>query len=235
MDLTIFIILLNICMRSNFTQWTIDKILNTDVIDTQWLYLMDIEEFMHPELYSNVLEEISTFQGWGDSEIDGRKPYHLGPEQHPQYLQIARDDVWKNLEVCDAIAEKLNLSHNVNLNEPLMWQDNNINSINDVHVDSPNYYYTYQHCLATDDEFAHTGTKFWEVKCDYNKAIDEGYDPTFGEDSTEVKLGHQMPYVPNRAYILPRGSRSWHSCPDLTIEADHMLRTMVYMIATQKP
>ena len=41
-----------------------------------------------------------------------------------------------------------------------------------------------------------------------------------------------MPYVPNRAYILPRGSRAWHSCPDLTIEADHMKRTMVYMIAT---
>ena len=42
-------------MRSNFTQWTIDKILNTDVIDTQWLYLMDVEEFMHQELFSNVL------------------------------------------------------------------------------------------------------------------------------------------------------------------------------------
>ena len=115
-----------------------------------------------------------------------------------------------------------------------MWQDDNTNSISDVHVDSPAYYYTYQHCLATDDEFAHTGTKFWEVDCLYDEAIDEGLDPTFGEESKVVNLGHQMPYVPNRAYILPRSSRGWHSCPDLTLEADHMIRTMVYTIVTKK-
>ena len=234
MDLTIFISLLNISMRTEYTQWTIDKILNTDIIDDSDLYFMDIVDFMHPELYNSVIQEVSVFDNWGAPEIQGRRNYHLGPGQHPTHIQIARDDVWKNLEVCDAIAEKFNLSYDVHLHEPMMWTDDNTNCINDIHVDSPAYYYTYQHCLATDEEFAHTGTKFWRVKCDYNKAIDEGYDPTFGDDSSVVELRHQMPYVPNRAYILPRGSRAWHSCPDLTVEADHMKRTMVYMIATLK-
>ena len=234
MDLTIFIILLNISMRSEYTQWTIDRILQTDVIDDDNLFLMDVSEFMHPELYDLVLEEVAQFKDWSAPEIKGRLNYHLGPQQHSKHIQIARDNVWKNLEVCDAIAQKFNLSYDVELNEPLMWTDDNTNCISDVHVDSPSYYYTYQHCLATDDEFAHTGTKFWRVKCDYNKAIDEGYDPTFGDDSSLVELGHQMPYVPNQAYILPRGSRAWHSCPDLTLEADHMKRTMVYMIATRQ-
>lgn len=219
-------------MALEYTEWTINKIHNTDLIDTEKLWMQDIEDFMHPELYENVMNELETFNGWSPSEIDGRKPYHLGPENHPTYLQIARDSVWKNSLVTDAIGEKFGLSKDVEQNEPLLWTDNNTNGINDVHIDSPSYYYTFQHCLAKDNEFAHTGTKFWEVECDYDEAIDEGLDPTFGEDSKLVNLGHQMPYVPNRAYILPRGSRAWHSCPDLTCEADHMVRTMVYMIAT---
>ena len=221
-------------MRTEYTQWTIDKILNTDIIDDDDLFVMDIIDFMHPELYNLVLEDISVFENWNAPEIQGRRNYHLGPEQHPTHLQIARDNVWKNLDVCDAIAEKFNLSNDVQLHEPMMWTDDNTNTICDVHIDHTSYYYTYQHCIATDEEFAHTGTKFWRVECDYKQAIDEGYDPTFGEDSNLVELGHQMPYVPNRAYILPRGGRSWHSCPDLTVEADHMKRTMVYMIATRR-
>ena len=104
---------------------------------------------MHPELYNSVIQEVSVFDNWSAPEIQGRRNYHLGPEQHPTHIQIARDDVWKNLEVCDAIAEKFNLSHDIQLHEPMMWTDDNTNCINDIHVDSPAYYYTYQHCLAT--------------------------------------------------------------------------------------
>ena len=221
------------CMSTEYTKWTIAKIQNADVIDTEHLLLMDIDTFMHPELYAHVMEELSIFNNWGPPEIDGRLNYHIGPGSHPEYLDLAKTSVWKNKYVADAIAEKLNLSLDVELNEPLMWRDNNTNRINDVHVDSPLYHYTYQHCLATDSEFAHTGTKFWKVECNYNEEIDNGYDPTFGTDSNLVELGHQMPYIPNRAYILPRGSRSWHSCPDLTVEPNHMERTMVYMIASR--
>ncbi|MDA8956902.1 hypothetical protein N9H30_00870 [bacterium] len=235
MDLTIFIFFINICMSTDYTNYTVNKIMSSDLIDTEKLCVMDVEDFMHPELYKQVMEELATFNRWGTPEIQGRVNYFLGPDvQHPTALQIARDSVWKNTLVNDAIQTRFNFDADINIGEPLMWRDNNTNQISDVHVDSPAYYYTYQHCLATDDEFAHTGTKFWEVDCSYDEAIDEGLDPTFGEDSKVVNLGHQMPYVPNRAYILPRSSRGWHSCPDLTVEADHMVRTMVYTIVTKQ-
>ena len=222
-------------MGKDYTEYTIDQIMESTLIDTPKLSVMDIENFMHPELYNAVMKELETFNGWHQSEIQGRKPYHMGHDDNmPEVFQIARDSVWRNELVNDAIKTRFDFNSDINIGDPLMWQDNNTNSISDVHVDSPAYYYTYQHCLATDDEFAHTGTKFWEVDCAYDEAIDEGLDPTFGEDSKVVNLGHQMPYVPNRAYILPRSSRGWHSCPDLTIEADHMVRTMVYTIVTRK-
>tara|TARA_R110001592_G_C13131220_1_gene746577 strand:- start:940 stop:1608 length:669 start_codon:yes stop_codon:yes gene_type:complete len=221
-------------MTKEYTNWTIDKIMNTELIDNDKMFVMSVAEFMHPELYANVMEELNSFTLWRAPEITGRKNYHIGPDQtHPKWIEIARESTWKNKLVNDAIQTKFNLNEDIILGEPLMWQDDNTNSINDVHVDSPAYYYTYQHCLATDSEFAHTGTKFWEVECEYDDAIDEGLDPTFGEDSKLVNMGLQMPYVPNQAYILPRGSRGWHSCPDLTLEADHMERTMVYMIITK--
>lgn len=235
MDLTIFIFFINICMSTDYTNYTVEKIMSSTLIDTSKLWVMDIEDFMHPELYKQVIEQITDFNHWGPQEIQGRCNYFLGPDkQHPEALQIAIDSVWKNTLVNDAILSKFGLEHDISIGEPLMWKDDNTNQISDVHVDSPSYYYTYQHCLATDSEFAHTGTKFWEVDCAYDEAIDEGLDPTFGEDNQAVKLGHQMPYVPNRAYILPRTSRGWHSCPDLTIEADHMVRTMVYTIVTKQ-
>lgn len=235
MDLTIFIFFINISMTTDYTNYTIEKIMSSTLIDTSKLWVMDIEDFMHPELYKQVIEQIANFNKWGPQEIKGRVNYFLGPDvQHPGALQIARDSVWKNTLVNDAILSRFGLEHDISIGEPLMWKDDNTNQISDVHVDSPSYYYTYQHCLATDNEFAHTGTKFWEVDCSYDEAIDEGLDPTFGEDNQAVKLGHQMPYVPNRAYILPRTSRGWHSCPDLTIEADHMVRTMVYTIVTKQ-
>jgi hypothetical protein len=235
MDLTIFIFFINICMSTDYTNWTVNKIMSTPLIDTDKLCVLDIDEFMHPELYANIMEEVANLNDWSTPEIQGRVNYHIGPDKtHSKWIQIARDTTWKNELVNDAIRNKFEFDHEINIGEPLMWQDDNTNQISDVHVDSPAYYYTYQHCLATDDEFAHTGTKFWEVDCLYDEAIDEGLDPTFGEDNQAVKLGHQMPYVPNRAYILPRSSRGWHSCPDLTIEADHMIRTMVYTIVTKQ-
>lgn len=222
-------------MSTEYTNYTIDKVMSANLIDTQKLSVMDVENFMHPDLYSKVMTELKTFNNWHQSEIQGRKPFHLGGNEGvPEVFLVARDSVWNNTLVNDAIRSRFGFEHDVDIGDPLMWQDNNTNSISDVHVDSPAYYYTYQHCLATDDEFAHTGTKFWEVDCLYDEAIDEGLDPTFGEESKVVNLGHQMPYVPNRAYILPRSSRGWHSCPDLTLEADHMIRTMVYTIVTKK-
>lgn len=222
-------------MGKDYTEYTVEKIMTSTLIDTPKLSVMDVEDFMHPELYNNVMKELETFNSWHQSEIPGRKPYHMGHDDNmPEVFQVARDSVWRNKLVNDAIKTRFDFNSDINIGDPLMWQDNNTNSISDVHVDSPAYYYTYQHCLATDDEFAHTGTKFWEVDCAYDEAIDEGLDPTFGEDSKVVNLGHQMPYVPNRAYILPRSSRGWHSCPDLTVEADHMVRTMVYTIVTRQ-
>lgn len=223
-------------MVTEYTTWTVNKILDNPIIDTNKVWAMDLEDFVHPELYERLLSELySTNFEWLDPEITGRRNYYIGHDKtHSEALTLARDCVYNNKDVTDAIANRFDLSKDVAVNTPLIWQDNNTNTINDIHVDHPSYYYTFQHCLAIDNEFAHTGTKFWEVECNYNDEIDKGMDPTFGIDSTEVKLAHQMPYVPNRAYILPRGSRSWHSCPDLTLEKNYMRRTMAYMVVTQQ-
>ena len=186
---------------------------------------------MHPEVYERV-QLCMPQNDWHNEELPGRHGYHIGPDEQQEALQIANKDVYRNQEVLDAIGNVMNMSSNVNINQPFMWMDTNKNSVHDVHVDHPSYYYTVQHTLADNSDFAHTGTMFWEVDCEYEDAIDEGLDPTFGEDSTLVKMGHQMLYVPNRTYILPRSSKGWHSCPDLTIEPDTMQRVMVYLIAT---
>lgn len=219
-------------MSTEYTKWTVNKILNTTPIETDKLHVLDVEDFMHPELYERVQQSIPG--QWQNEDLPGRHGYHVGPDDPNEALRIATEYVYRHQEVLDAIGNVMNMSNQVNVNQPFMWMDTNKNSVHDVHVDHPSYYYTIQHSLAFDDEFAHTGTMFWEVDCAYDQAIDEGLDPTFGEDSTLVKMGHQMPFVPNRTYILPRSSKGWHSCPDLTKEPDHMQRVMVYMIATLK-
>ena len=157
-------------MSKEYTYYTVDKIMNTPLIDTDKMFVMNVTEFMHPELYANVMEEVQALTDWRAPEITGRKNYHIGPDQqHPHWIQIARDTTWKNELVNDAIQSRFDLHEDIILGEPLMWQDDNTNGISDVHVDSPAYYYTYQHCLATDNEFAHTGTRFWEVDCEYNQ------------------------------------------------------------------
>lgn len=219
-------------MSTEYTNWTVDRIFDTAPIETDKLHVMDVENFMHPELFKEVQNCIPN--QWQNEELPGRHGYHIGPDDPSDALRIATESVYRNQKVLDAISDVMNMSSNVNINQPFMWMDTNKNSVHDVHVDHPSYYYTMQHSLAFDEEFAHTGTMFWEVDCAYDQAIDEGLDPTFGEDSTLVKMGHQMPFVPNRTYILPRSSKGWHSCPDLTKEPDHMQRVMVYMIATLK-
>lgn len=219
-------------MSTEYTNWTVDRIFDTAPIETDKLHVMDVENFMHPELFKEVQNCIPN--QWQNEELPGRHGYHIGPDDPCDALRIATESVYRNQKVLDAISDVMNMSSNVNINQPFMWMDTNKNSVHDVHVDHPSYYYTMQHSLAFDEEFAHTGTMFWEVDCAYDQAIDEGLDPTFGEDSTLVKMGHQMPFVPNRTYILPRSSKGWHSCPDLTKEPDHMQRVMVYMIATLK-
>ena len=218
-------------MTTEYTKWTVDRILSTTPVESNKLHVLDVENFMHPELYEKV-QQCIPWNNWHNEELPGRHGYHIGPDEQQEALQIATYDVYRNQEVLEAIGNVMNMSSNVNINQPFMWMDTNKNSVHDVHVDHPSYYYTVQHSLADNSDFAHTGTMFWEVDCEYEDAIDEGLDPTFGEDSTLVKMGHQMLYVPNRTYILPRSSKGWHSCPDLTIEPDTMQRVMVYLIAT---
>ena len=46
--------LINICMSTEYTQWTVDRIINTPPVNSEKLHVMDIENFMHPELYQKV-------------------------------------------------------------------------------------------------------------------------------------------------------------------------------------
>ena len=78
-------------MSTDYTNYTVNKIMSSDLIDTEKLCVMDVEDFMHPELYKQVMEELATFNRWGTPEIQGRVNYFLGPDvQHPTALQIAR-------------------------------------------------------------------------------------------------------------------------------------------------
>ena len=78
-------------MSTEYTKWTVNKILNTTPIETDKLHVLDVEDFMHPELYERVQQCIPG--QWQNEDLPGRHGYHVGPDDPNEALRIASVDL----------------------------------------------------------------------------------------------------------------------------------------------
>ena len=71
-------------MSTEYTKWTVDRILDTAPIETDKLHVMDVENFMHPDLYAQVQNCIPWNQ-WQNEELPDNPSWHIHKNINPGY------------------------------------------------------------------------------------------------------------------------------------------------------
>lgn len=181
-----------------WTEWSLQKIVDSTIENNKLV----IEDFLHPELLLNCLDN------WPDTfyEIDvvGRTQQDI--DYNIVYKQMF-DYVINDEYVKCAIADKFSLEQDYNASAWL-WEDTEQFTINDVHVDFDSFDITFGLYMPLDKSIKEYGTQFWQPH-----EVPEDLSVSLIRENCD--LIDQIPFIPNIIYFMPRSNNSWHSSPIL--------------------
>jgi hypothetical protein len=182
-----------------YTEWSLQKIVDAQVKN----HKLVIENFLHPELFYNCI------QNWPMQldaiDVVGRTQKDIS---FNDIYQMLFDKVLNDEYLKCAIADKFSLENEFSASAWL-WEDTEKFTVNDVHVDFDQFDVTFGLYMPSDpDALRDYGTQFWKP----NVVVDDLNKSLIRENCTLID---QIPFIPNIVYFMPRSNNSWHSSPIL--------------------